>query len=111
VQGICQGCGEHGTLSPDSVCLTCLIGPEGKVPQLPARPIEGPEVDGLLERLKFRILNGSEKYQGSYLQADLRADLEEELLDAAAYHLLMISRIRKVLLEFVGPTSNELKRR
>lgn len=56
------------------------------------------------------MVGGREKYEGSYLQADLKADLEEELLDAAAYHLLMVDRIQKVLVNFSGPTSNELKR-
>lgn len=68
------------------------------------------EIDSLLDEVRYRLTRGQEKYRGSYLEADLRADLEQELLDGALYMLLMVKRIREVLPRFAGPDSKTLAR-
>ena len=107
-KGICLTCGGYNRLTPDGICILCIIGPDGKVPTVVPRPMTEDELDGLIEAQRRRLKGGVEKYQGSYLQADLRTDLEEELFDLANYALLMVKRVREVLPLFEGPTSSEL---
>lgn len=107
-KGICLECGGYGSLTPDGFCVMCVIGPDGKIPVVTPRTLSQPEIDDLMGSLRFRLVNGAQKYQGSYLHADLRTDLEEELFDLANYALLMVKRIREVLPLFAGKTSGEL---
>ena len=83
-----------------------------RIPQGSPQPLNRDEVahltGRLLGRLEERINGGVDKYGGSYMLANLKEDLIEELLDASAYFLLMVARVESVLPEFEGLTSNEI---
>lgn len=80
------------------------------IPRSTRRLVTDEEIDQVYSEAKARWRRGREKYEGSWTEADLKADLIEECIDLMNYAAHIILRAREVLPDFEGKASNDLPR-